>query len=280
MTATTELDAVLVRDVAQDAIQYTPDALQAKEDALTSAAIIGRVTNDQEELMAHQAQKSLEQLTRYCEKSRKMVKDPVLELGRKIDKAAKDYADELTAEAKRISGLTGSYAALKEAKRMAEEQAARLEQERIQRERFAEEQRLARDAAAAQAKLDAEAAELARKASEANNAEESARLEQQRIELEKAKAQAKAETLQKFDDIAEQASRDVAAVVVAPAPKLQGQVVRHDWEVTVTDVWALSRAHPGCVKIEPRLSEIKIILNAGGSVVGVTAKKVVSTSTR
>lgn len=273
-------EVVLVRDMALDAIQLTPDALQAKEQALEASALIGRVTNDNEELQAHEAQRSLDSLARYCEKSRKMVKEPVLELGRKIDKAAKDFATELEEEAKRISALVGGYAALKEAKRMAAEAAARLEQERIQRERFAEEQRLAREAAEAQRKLDDEAAALAKKARESMDAAEVAKLEQERIELEKVKAQAQADTLQKFDDLAEKASRDVAAVVVAPVAKLEGQVIRTDWEITVTDVWALSRAHPGCVKIEPRLTEIKSILNAGGTVVGVTAKKVTNASTR
>lgn len=273
-------ELVLVRDMAADAIQYTADAIQAKEQALEASALIGRVTNDQEELLAHSAQKSLEQLTRYCEKSRKLVKEPVLELGRKIDKAAKDFADELEAEARRIAGLTGGYAALKKAKQEAAEAAARLEQERIAREQFMEQQRLAREAAEAQRKLDDEAAALAKQAAAAKNAEEAAKAEQLRIDLERRKAQAEAESLEKFDALAEDASRKVAQVIVPVAPKLEGQVIRTDWEIEVTDIWALVRAHPGCVKVEPRLTEIKSILNAGGTVAGVRATKKVTTSTR
>lgn len=273
-------ELVLVRDMAADAIQYTPDAIQAKEQALEASALIGRVTNDQEELLAHSAQRSLEQLIRYCEKSRKLVKEPVLELGRKIDKAAAAFAEELKLEGERVGSLTGGYAALKEAKRMAAEAAARAEELRIIRERFAEEQRLAREAAEAQRKLDEEAAAIAKRAAEARNAEEATKAEQERIDLEKLKAQAEAKSLEQFDALAEEASRKVAAVIVPVPAKLEGQVIRHEWEIIVTDIWALVRAHPSCVKVEPRLTEIKIILNAGGTVAGVKATKKVTTSTR
>lgn len=280
MKTETAVEVVLVRDVALDAIQLAPDAIQAKEAALEASALIGRVTNDNEELQAHEAQRSLDSLARFCEKSRVMVKAPVLELGKKIDKAAKDFAAELEDEAKRISALVGGYAAFKEAKRKAAEAAALLEQQRIQREREAEERRIREEAVAAQRKLDEEAAALARKAAEAKNKEEAAQLELQRIELQRQKDQAAATTLKQMDDIAEQASNAAAAVVVAPVAKLEGQVIRHDWEITVTDPHGLARMHPGCVKIEPRLTEIKLILNAGGTVQGIIAKKVVSATTR
>lgn len=275
-----DLLAVLVRDDSKLVTGYDEGALRDRAAALEKSALIGKVTNDEEERLAYEAQVDITRLVRATEKSRKEVKAPVWKLCTDIEQFAKDFVAELAPENERISKLIGGYAALKEAKRMAAEAAARREQERIQREREAEERRIREEAAAAQRKLDEEAAALAKKAREAKSAEESARLEVERIELERFKAQSQAETLQKFDDIAEKASRDVAAVVVAPVAKLEGQVIRHDWDITVTDVWALSRAHPGCVKIEPRLTEIKTILNAGGTVTGVSAKKVVTSTTR
>lgn len=280
MSAVAENEIVLVRDAAADRIGYTESALEAKALALEMSGLIGRVSSDEDEKQAYEAQKALANLTRFCEKSRKEVKEPVLALGKAIDNAAKVFAEDLDGELRRISKLIGDWNALKLAKQQAAEAAARAEQERIARERFAEEQRLAREAAEAQRKLDEEAAALAKKAAEATNAEEAAKAEQLRIDLEKRKAQAEAESLEKFDALAEEASRKVAAVVVPVAQKLEGQVIRTDWEITIVDIWALVRAHPGCVKVEPRLTEIKSILNAGGTVAGVSARKVVNASTR
>lgn len=55
---------------------------------------------------------------------------------------------------------------------------------------------------------------------------------------------------------------------------------RHDWEVTVTDVWLLAKSHPGCVKIEPRISEIKSLLNNGVKVAGVNAVRIQKSGVR
>lgn len=280
MSAVAETEIVLVRDAAADRIGYTESALEAKALALEMSGLIGRVSSDEDEKQAVEAQKALANLTRFCEKSRKEVKEPVLALGKAIDAAAKKFSEDLDTELQRIAKLVGDWNALKLAKQQAAEAAARAEQERIARERFAEEQRLAREAAEAQRKLDEEAAAIARKAAEAKNAEEAAKAEQLRIDLEKRKQQAEAATLEKFDALAEQACRDVAAVVVPVAQKLEGQVIRQEWEIEVYDIWALARAHPGCVKIEARLTEIKNVLNAGGNVAGVRAKKVVKASTR
>lgn len=280
MSAVAENEIVLVRDAAADRISYTESALEAKALALEMSGLIGRVSSDEDEKQAYEAQKALANLTRFCEKSRKEVKEPVLALGKAIDNAAKTFVEDLDSELRRISKLIGDWNALKLAKQQAAEAAARAEQERIARERFEEEKRIAREAAEAQRKLDEEAAALARQAAEATNAEEAAKAEQLRIDLEKRKQQAEADSLEKFDALAEEASRKVAAVVVPVAQKLEGQVIRQEWEITVTDKWALARAHPGCVDIVPRISEIKAALNAGSTLTGVTATKVTKATTR
>src|SRR4030095_4234986 len=77
--------------------------------------------------------------------------------------------------------------------------------------------------------------------------------------------------------------QEVSAMVapVAPPPaKPHGQIVREDWKIEVTDIWLLARMHPACVKIEPRLPEIKSILNSGHKVAGVRAERVTMTSAR
>lgn len=102
------------------------------------------------------------------------------------------------------------------------------------------------------------------------------------LEREKAALLAKATTEQQVDKIQEQFNlRAQQESIAVPKPaRVEGQRVTEDWEVTVTDIWALARAHPMAVKIEPRMSEIKTILNAGQKVAGVTAKRITKSSVR
>jgi hypothetical protein len=96
------------------------------------------------------------------------------------------------------------------------------------------------------------------------------------LEREKAKELQKAETHEQFDAIAEKfnnrAAAEAPAEPIAPV-RATGQRVREEWNVTVTDIWLLARAHPTCVKIEPMIGEIKTLLNAGIKVSGVKAEK-------
>jgi hypothetical protein len=71
-----------------------------------------------------------------------------------------------------------------------------------------------------------------------------------------------------------------SAPPVPPVPKAAGQVVAEQWNVQIVDIWLLARAHPSCVKIEPRLTEIKALLNAGIKVAGVTAQKETKSTVR
>jgi len=120
------------------------------------------------------------------------------------------------------------------------------------------------------------AQEAKRRAEEALRLKELAEIERKRLaEL------AKAETHDQIDAVQEkfnEAARNVP--VIAPPPRATGQVVRDDWEITVTDIWLLARAHPGCVRIEELKSEIKALLNAGVDVKGVSAKRVTTSGVR
>jgi hypothetical protein len=94
------------------------------------------------------------------------------------------------------------------------------------------------------------------------------------IERKRQEELAKAETHEERDRI--NSKHDVIASETKPVEpaRAERQVVRNRWEITVADVWALARAHPMCVKVEPRLREIEALLDAGMTVSGVTAKKV------
>lgn len=101
------------------------------------------------------------------------------------------------------------------------------------------------------------------------------------LERERDAELAKAKTVEEQDIIQDHYRDALASKILAPEPaRAQGQVVREDWDITVTDIWLLARAKPSCVKIEPRLSEIKSLLNAGVKVEGVSARKITKASVR
>lgn len=119
-------------------LKISPEAIEAKKRILSEASIVTLVTsNDQSADAAFQMRK-LAQMRILIDKSRKEVKEPVLRIGKMIDKMAKDFLNEIEFEEDRIKGLIGEHA---EAVRLLQEQKA--EQERI----AFEQARIAREAA-------------------------------------------------------------------------------------------------------------------------------------
>ncbi len=100
------------------------------------------------------------------------------------------------------------------------------------------------------------------------------------LERQRARELAEAKSHEEIDAIQEKYSQ-LALSSPAPAPaRVEGQQVTQDWEIEVVDIWTLARAHPACVKIEPRLSEIKNLLKAGVKVAGVRATPVIKSTVR
>jgi hypothetical protein len=97
----------------------------------------------------------------------------------------------------------------------------------------------------------------------------------QAAKSEEARLAVERKTEEARKDLEERVAMDTLSHAPATA---DGQRTRPEWEVIVSDVWALARAHPACVTIEPRLSEIKALLPAGIKVAGVIAKRVVRVS--
>jgi hypothetical protein len=98
-----------------------------------------------------------------------------------------------------------------------------------------------------------------------------------KLERERAEALRTAESHDQVDKIQEhfneRAKVEAPQQPIAPA-RAEGQRVQDDWEVTVSDVHLLYRAHPTCVKVEPLIGEIKSLLKAGVDVKGVVAKRI------
>jgi hypothetical protein len=105
------------------------------------------------------------------------------------------------------------------------------------------------------------------------------------IERQRQEQIATARSHDEIDTINERANQEVASVPVVQPRKAEGQVVKEDWSITVTDEWALVRwaiasGAIDCVYVEARLNPIKARLTAGMSIPGITAKKVVNSSVR
>lgn len=251
-------------------------AEQARCVALQNAKLIWEVKDAAQQREAVAAQSDLDQLLRDVEKSREMAKAPLLEMGRTLDAHAKEFCAPLKKESLRVAGLITDFQQLEQAKARAAEEARRAEERRVAEEQRQAELAVIRAAEAQRAKLAAEQAELKRQHAEAN-ARERKILEAQQAEIDRQKALAEAKSHEDLDRIQAEGSRrqaEIAAQPVVEPARATGQRVVTDWEVTVSDVWALARAHPVCVTITPRIGEIKNLLKTGQKVAGVVAKEI------
>jgi len=106
-------------------IELTSAAFNARTEAFTASGNIKAITCVGDLDRAAVVLTDVVALIRSVEKSRKEVKAPVLEVGRRIDAVAQDYLAPLEAEKKRLETLVGSYqeAARRKAEKEREEAA-------------------------------------------------------------------------------------------------------------------------------------------------------------
>lgn len=262
----------------------TAEATQLKESALTTAALIGKVENAEDNALAVNAQKELKRIQNLFERERKKLKEPLLEAGRQLDRTVSNELAEIEKEAGRLQNLTSDFQLAEQRRIREEEELQRKEVARIEAEKQAELKRIADETARLEreAREAREAAE--RQAREATNkkqreAAEKARLEAEALRKESEKSAATA--AEKSAQVEEKAATAIYAESrPIQATRETGQVVKTDWEITVTNPYDLARFHPNAVKIEPMLGEIKRMLNEGYEVKGVSARKVTKASVR
>lgn len=274
--------ALAIRNDAARSVTWTDSAHAMIADALETAALIGRVSNADENDLAVSAQRKIRAAKNEIEKVRKILKEPVLEFGKTIDATARKICEPLDPEEMRIASLVGDFAAIQEAKRKAEEAARLLEQQRIERERVAELARVAREEAIHRANLEAAEREAQRKAAAAKNAEDAAKAAELQAELDRQKALADAQSFERMNAIQEKFNAEAAGVKPIETPtRATGQVVRTEWEIQEIRELELARARPDLVrKIEFDRIEIKRLLNSGVKLPGVIAKEVTKSSVR
>jgi len=121
-----QLEIVVSGPLPRPEIELTPAAFNAREIALLTSGNIKAIATVSDLDAAAGALTTIKSLTRSIEDSRKEVKAPVLEVGRRIDAVAKDYLAPLDTEARRLSIMVGSYqeAAVRKAAKEREAQAA------------------------------------------------------------------------------------------------------------------------------------------------------------
>ncbi len=109
--------------------EITPGAYELKRAALDAAKPVHRVETPEQQLVAVDALKHLKDVRSGMEQSRKAVKAPVLDLGRKIDDMAHKFIAEVDKQYGRIQGLINHYQ--KKQAREAAERQQELEQGQV-----------------------------------------------------------------------------------------------------------------------------------------------------
>lgn len=245
-------------------IAIAPEAEQQKQAILTAARAVLAVTDSDSCDIAQARIKGLAAMRIAVDKSREIVKRPVIELGRTIDGIARDFAAEVIAEEARLTGLVNEYA--REQQRIAREAAAKAEAERQRIEREEHEARMAalraeqeaerqrmeaerqkheaemaalRAARQADAQAEAEARQREQAAAQAQR-EAAARAEAARLQAEQAAAEARRQ---------EEAARAVVAPVMPNGAK-------EEIDFEVVDVVAFAAKFPQLVTLIPKRADI------------------------
>jgi hypothetical protein len=256
-------NVIEVAKVGDITILIDPSAVARKQEALETAALIDLpITAPSAQQLVIGAVAQLKAYANGVEKSRKIVKQPFWDAGKAIDAKAAEETAEVNKEIARLEGALGAYQKQLDgeaaAARRAQEEADRKRQAAIDAQ-LAEEQRL-RDEADAAARKAQEAA------ANATTALQKARAENERLQSELKQRQA--------DAIANERRAQVSAADFQPAapgatvvaqPKPAGMAIRPEYEIEVTDIEALYRAHGRrFVKMELDLAALKYHLGCEG----------------
>jgi hypothetical protein len=228
---TTELIHVELLD---NGISTTDEAQVIASNLHNELAEIKIVDSPSSQSVATERAVNAQSFLKRLEKSRKDVKAPILEFGRKIDALAEELAAPVTAEMKRVGSLVAKFQTA---------EAIRVERERAERE-----------------KREREAMEAARLAAEA-----------ERKAAEAMKDEATLAAAVKAEADAKQKEAEMYQTLTAPAPapvKASGSVTKKVLRWEVTDIHALYKAAPHLVKLEPNVMAIKSTCTATQNIAG------------
>lgn len=222
------MNALALRNVGSVEIAIDPKAVAARDEAIENAHLVVTIRTQNQAVAGADALRGLRAITKAVESSRTNAKAPVLELGRRIDGAAKEFNASAEAEIARITAMLTAYEV--EQRRIAAE---------AERQRQEEERRRQAEEAARMAEITRQQQAAARAELLANTERERAAAEARRIAAESAAAIERAAA----------AERQANLPVVTERPKVSGTVVREEWNFDVLDLKAFAQAHPDLVEI-------------------------------
>lgn len=125
---------IQISELANTEISLLPKAEKLRNQLLNQARTVETITDAFEADCAADVLKNISSAVKDMEATRKEVKAPVLELGRRIDGVAKEWLSDLEAEKKRINRTLGDYQAEQDRIRREAERREREAQEKARRE--------------------------------------------------------------------------------------------------------------------------------------------------
>jgi hypothetical protein len=210
-------------DLARVPVEMNVAALEVRDQLIASAQAVEAVYTDQQQRVAVDTCRDLKAAVKQVEDTRKLLKGPVMDLGKRIDTVAKDFVTPLDIEIFRLGRMITAYTVEQERKAQEAERARQAELARLERERAAAE------AAMVFADTENEASNLAAQA----------------------------------DQAGAMVMAVLTAAMPAPPVKVAGtrhcDVPRYD----VTDVLALVQARPDLCDIAPSKSRIAEAIKGG-----------------
>lgn len=138
--------------------EITPDARSLKEQAIKLSIPVTKVETDGELSLAVNALQALKAISKGMEATRKAVKAPVLELGKKIDSVAADFLTDSDLEEMRLTGLINHFQ--RDQLRLKREEEQRVERDRLEAERVEAEAKRLRESGTPDLKLEEKALDL------------------------------------------------------------------------------------------------------------------------
>lgn len=126
---------LVVTDVADQTVLIPTEAHTLKAAALESSALIFKVDSKETHDAAVDAQKKLLGLKRRLEKAREAAKRPLLDIGKKIDQAVREFTADIDEEGNRVAGLVNEYIEAQRIREAAEKRLQDAELSRLQQER-------------------------------------------------------------------------------------------------------------------------------------------------
>jgi dTMP kinase len=249
-------------------IQITPEAEKQKATIINAARAVVAVTDTDSCDIAQSRLRSLASVRTAVESSRKQVKAPVIDLGKRIDGIAADFVADVIAEEARLSGLVTEYAREQQQIKREVELAAEQERQRVERERHEAEMAAQREAAriererqaAERAAHEAEIARLKAEAAQSEEGQRAAREAQEKALAAQREAEARADAARRQAEADAAAAREreeaariaAAEAVAAPAPA----GVKEEIDFEVEDILEFVAKFPQLCRIEPKRAEV------------------------